>query len=96
MSTKESSVFSSDNIAKRLQLRRDYFSGFCPEQLQTFKVFLSVRTASYLKSWHMKKRRKREKTERKMEEGREGEKEKNMERRKDKTFFFNLGKVKMH
>lgn len=91
MSTKESSVFSSDNIAKWLQLRRDYFSGFCPEQLQTFKVFLSVRTTSYLKSWHMKKRRKRKKKGKDREEngrregGREGEKHGEEKRQ---NFFF--------
>lgn len=93
MSTKESSVSSSDSITKWLQLRRDYFSGFCPEQLQTFKVFVLVRTVSYLKILaHEKEKKKGKDRKENRREGGRGEKHEEAKRQNFFFFFFLLRK----
>lgn len=73
-------VSSPENITKQLQLVREHFSGFYPQQCQIFKVLVLARTACF-RSWHIKKTKKKQK---KKKEGREGGKEGRREEGREK------------
>lgn len=72
-------VSSPENTTKQLQLVREHFSGFYPQQCQIFKVLVLARTACF-RSWHIKKTKKKQKKKEGREGGKEGRREEGREK----------------